>query len=98
MRFLPREEKFYELFLDQVKLISQAARLLVQGAEAGNARLAQAAKEISELEKKADEIIHDIFKPALRRPTIWPKYGIDQQKTINANAPPEANSLSAEPS
>lgn len=62
MRFLPREEKFYELFLDQVKLISQAARLLVQGAEAGNARLAQAAKEISELEKKADEIIHDIFK------------------------------------
>jgi uncharacterized protein len=62
MRFLPREEKFYELFSDQAKLISEAARLLVTGAEAGNAHLAESARLISDLERKADEIIHDIFK------------------------------------
>ena len=39
MRFLPREEKFFALFLDQVRYIGEAAALLLQGAEAGNARL-----------------------------------------------------------
>jgi predicted phosphate transport protein (TIGR00153 family) len=62
MRFLPREEKFFELFLQQVNLISEAARLLLHGAEAGNAHLAEAVEKISALEQSADEIIHDIFK------------------------------------
>jgi uncharacterized protein len=62
MRFLPREEKFYELFLDQARLIVQAATLLVEGVQAGNTRLARAATEITDLERRADEIIHDIFK------------------------------------
>lgn len=62
MRFLPREEKFFELFLQQVALISEAASLLLSGAESGNAHLAEAAEKITGLEQKADEIIHDIFK------------------------------------
>lgn len=62
MRFLPREEKFFALFLDQVRLISQAADLLFAGVQAGNARLSEAAEKITVLESKADEIIHDIFK------------------------------------
>lgn len=62
MRFLPREEKFFELFLQQVTLISEAATLLHSGAQAGNAHLATAAEKISVLEQRADEIIHDIFK------------------------------------
>jgi hypothetical protein len=62
MRFLPREEKFFELFLAQVSLISEAAGLMLKGAEAGNAHLAEAAEKISVLEQRADEIIHDIFK------------------------------------
>jgi predicted phosphate transport protein (TIGR00153 family) len=61
MRFLPREEKFYELFLDQAKLISQAAALLAQAVKTPNADLPAAAQEISNLERKADEIIHEIF-------------------------------------
>jgi uncharacterized protein len=61
MRFLPREEKFFALFLDQVRYISEAADLLLEGAEAGNARLAQAAEQIGVLERKADEVIHDVF-------------------------------------
>jgi predicted phosphate transport protein (TIGR00153 family) len=62
MRFLPKEEKFFELFLDQVRHISQAAILLQQGVEAGNAHLEKAAEEIGILERKADEVIHEVFR------------------------------------
>lgn len=62
MRFLPREEKFFALFLDQVRYISEAAALLLQGAEAGNAHLERAAEQIGILERKADEVIHDVFR------------------------------------
>ncbi len=62
MKFLPREEKFFSLFLDQVRYIGEAAALLLQGAEAGNARLESAAEQIAVLERKADEVIHDVFR------------------------------------
>jgi predicted phosphate transport protein (TIGR00153 family) len=62
MRFLPREEKFFDLFLDQVKLIVQAAELLYDAVKSGNARLPQAAEQIAVLESNADEVIHEIFQ------------------------------------
>jgi uncharacterized protein len=61
MRLLPREEKFYSLFLKQVEIISEAARLLLDGVRAGNARMAGVATEIHVLESKGDEVIHEIF-------------------------------------
>jgi len=61
MRLLPREEKFYGLFVKQVELISEAADLLLEGARAGNSRLSVVANEIVSLEHKADEVIHEIF-------------------------------------
>ena len=61
MRLLPREEKFYGLFLKQVEIISHAARLLLEGVRAGNARMAVAATEIAVLEHKGDEVIHEVF-------------------------------------
>lgn len=61
MRLLPREEKFFSLFLDQVKLISEAADVLLSAAESGNARLAEAAEKIILLERKGDEITHEVF-------------------------------------
>lgn len=61
MRLLPREEKFYGLFSQQAELILEASRLLVEGALAGNSRLAVVATEINNLEHKGDEIIHEIF-------------------------------------
>jgi uncharacterized protein len=61
MRLLPREEKFYHLFLKQVEIITEAARVLLDGVRTGNARLAGAATEINVLEHKGDEIIHEIF-------------------------------------
>lgn len=61
MRFLPREEKFFELFLQQIKIIREAAGLLHGGVQAANSRLREAAETIAVLENQADEIIHEIF-------------------------------------
>src|SRR5260370_42667544 len=61
MNLLPREEKFFAYFQQQVKYICQAADLLVQGAQAGNAHLASAAHQIQALEQQADNVIHEIY-------------------------------------
>jgi predicted phosphate transport protein (TIGR00153 family) len=61
MGLLPREEKFYHLFLKQVSIISEAARLLLDGVTTGNARMAGAATEISVLEHRGDEVIHEVY-------------------------------------
>ena len=61
MRLLPREEKFYHLFLKQVEIISEASRLLLDGVRTGNSRMAGAAEEIGALERKGDEVIHEVF-------------------------------------
>jgi len=61
MRLLPREEKFYHLFQKQGELISEASRLLLDGVRSGNSKLTVASHEISELEHRADEVIHEIF-------------------------------------
>src|SRR5258708_15212533 len=61
MRLLPREEKFYALFLSQVDIICEAARLLLQGVKAGNTRLAEVAKGIKMLEHQGDNVIHEIY-------------------------------------
>ncbi len=61
MRLLPREEKFYHLFIKQVDIISQASKLLLDGVRAGNSRMATCATEISVLEHRGDELIHEIF-------------------------------------
>jgi len=61
MKLLPREEKFFALFLKQVENISEASRLMLEGAAAGNSQLAKAGELIKALESKGDEITHDIF-------------------------------------
>ena len=61
MRLLPREEKFYHLFLKQVEIISEASRLLMEGVRGGRAHMAGAATEINVLEHCGDEVIHELF-------------------------------------
>lgn len=62
MKLLPRDEKFYGLFLKQVEIIAQASRLLLDGVRLGNSTMATIATEIAVLEHRGDEIIHEIFK------------------------------------
>ena len=61
MKLLPREDKFFEFFLQQANFICQAADLLVEGAAAGNAHLASAAHQIRAIEEQADTVIHEIY-------------------------------------
>jgi uncharacterized protein len=61
MRFLPREVKFFEYFLEQAKIIVRCAQLLHSSAIEGPEALRHAAHEITRLETKGDEIIHEIF-------------------------------------
>jgi predicted phosphate transport protein (TIGR00153 family) len=61
MRLLPRQEKFFSSFLGQVRLISEASKLLLEAVKEGNSHLARTAVRIQQLEQEGDEIIHDIF-------------------------------------
>jgi hypothetical protein len=60
MKLLPREEKFYSDFLEQVKIISEAAEVLERGVAAGNAEMKDAAAKIRELESRGDTLVHDV--------------------------------------
>jgi uncharacterized protein Yka (UPF0111/DUF47 family) len=61
MKLLPRDDKFFSYFQQQARLINQAADLLVEGATAGNAHLANAAHQIHVLEEQADSILHETY-------------------------------------
>jgi uncharacterized protein len=60
MRFLPREEKFFIDFMNQVKIISEAAEVLERGVSAGNSEMKDAAVKIRELESRGDNLVHDV--------------------------------------
>ena len=62
MKLIPSDDKFFQYFQQQAKLINQAAGLLVEGATAGNAHLANAAHQIHVLEEQADSILHETYK------------------------------------
>ncbi|MBE0658068.1 MAG: DUF47 family protein [Bryobacteraceae bacterium] len=61
MIFLPREEKFFNLFLQQTEIILEAATLLHSKVQCGNSALAEAVEAIHALEAKGDEVIHEIY-------------------------------------
>lgn len=62
MRFLPREEKFFSLFLQQTEIILEAATLLHSKVQVGDSALAEAVEAIHTLEAKGDEVIHEIYR------------------------------------
>ncbi len=59
MRLLPRDEQFYQLFLDHIDKTVQAAGVLAEALDKGDG-LPAAATKIQKLEQEGDEIIHDI--------------------------------------
>jgi uncharacterized protein len=62
MKFLPREEKFFALFIKQATLISEASHLLREGVQNGLHQLPDAAARIQKLEEEGDEINTTISK------------------------------------
>lgn len=61
MRLIPRSEKFFTYFLEQVKVICESAGTLHEAAKQGYAALASAEKTVQKLEQRGDEIIHEVF-------------------------------------
>jgi predicted phosphate transport protein (TIGR00153 family) len=61
MRLLPRDEKFYQLFMEQAGIILQAAQWLLNGVRAGGSSMGTAAAEIGILEHRGDEVTHEVF-------------------------------------
>lgn len=62
MKFLPREEKFFEYFLEQARLTQEAAKLFHQGVEANGARLKEVALRLETLESDGDLIVSNTIK------------------------------------
>ena len=61
MNLFPRHERFYEFFLTQAKIILEASRTLLEGAQSGVSELTSAAAKIKTLEQRGDEVIHEIY-------------------------------------
>jgi uncharacterized protein len=61
MRFLPKEEKFFEQFNNQTRIIAEAAKTLSEGVSQGNSHLKLMGPRIEQLEQEGDEILHDVF-------------------------------------
>ena len=59
MNLLPREDKFFAYFDRQAALIVEAAHELNNAVHSGEEALKIAAQKISDLEQKADEVIHE---------------------------------------
>lgn len=61
MRLIPREEKFFQYFLQQSQLIVEASTTLREAMEKGPEALREAEVSISRMEQKCDDVAHEIF-------------------------------------
>lgn len=61
MNLLPKDEKFFDLFMEHVSLLCRSAGLLRTGLQQGYEGICGISKEVEKLEREADEIIHQIF-------------------------------------
>lgn len=71
MRLLPREEKFFQLFMDHADLAVQASDLLLACSRNGETEWGRCASRIKDLEHRADEILHEVVEK-LRHTFITP--------------------------
>jgi len=62
MNLLPRDEKFFDLFNQHVRILCQSSQLLISGLRAGYQGVSDVSKQMEALERSADEIIHQIFQ------------------------------------
>ena len=61
MRVLPKQEKFFSLFVQQAECIAEAAKLLSSAIYGGGTQLGSCAAQIREVEHKGDELTHEIM-------------------------------------
>jgi uncharacterized protein len=62
MNLLPKDEKFFDLFQQHMRILCQSSHLLIIGLEAGYDRMCEISKQMEALERNGDEMIHEIFR------------------------------------
>ena len=62
MNLLPRDEKFFDLFQQHVKILCQASHLFISGLKSGYNGVCRISKQMEALERNGDEVIHEIFR------------------------------------
>jgi predicted phosphate transport protein (TIGR00153 family) len=62
MNLLPRDEKFFDLFQQHVRILCHSSQLLISGLKSGYRGMAQIEKQMEALERNGDDIIHEIFR------------------------------------
>src|SRR5579875_1986806 len=62
MNLLPKDEKFFELFNQHVRILCQSSQLLISGLRSGYEAMSDISKQMESLERGGDELIHQIFR------------------------------------
>ncbi len=62
MNLLPRDEKFFDLFQQHLKILCQASQLFISGLKSGYSGVCKISKQMEALERNGDEILHEIFR------------------------------------
>lgn len=62
MKLLPKDERFFDLLQQHVRILCQASGLLISGLRAGFEPVCDMAKQMEALERNGDEVIHQIFR------------------------------------
>ena len=71
LNFLPRENDFSSLFLEQSRLIADASQLLLKEVKSTPAEMKQVAAKVADIEHRGDKVTHDVFM-RLNRTFITP--------------------------
>ena len=62
MNLLPRNEKFFELFHQHMRIVCQSSELLVSALKSGYSGMCRISKQMEALERSGDEVIHQLFR------------------------------------
>jgi uncharacterized protein len=62
MNLLPRNEKFFELLQQHMRIVCQSSELLVSGLKSGYSGMCRISKQMEALERSGDEVIHQLFR------------------------------------
>jgi len=61
MNLLPRDEKFFDLFHQHVRILCQSSQLLMSGLNSGYDGMCRISRQMEALEQNGDDVIHEIF-------------------------------------
>src|SRR5690242_10526803 len=62
MNLLPHNDKFFDLFNQQSRILCQSSQLLISGLNSGYQGMCGISKQMEALERNGDDITHQIFR------------------------------------